>query len=54
MPDKSQADVSVHCLYKWGTSSLFDAQIFNLGAGSYLRQTSAKDLATLEKEKKDT
>ena len=46
-------DVSVHGFWKRGTSALFDTQIVNLDTGSYLRQTSSKDLETTKKEKKD-
>ena len=53
MPDESQADVSSHGFWKWGTSALFDMRIVSLDASSYMRQTSTKDLATAEKEKKD-
>ena len=53
VPDGSQADVSVHGLWKWGTYALFDMQIVNLYAGSYLRHTPAKDPETADKEKKD-
>ena len=52
MPDELLADVSVHVLWKWGNSALFDMQVVNLDAGSYLRQTSTKDIETEEKEKK--
>ena len=53
VPDESRADVSVHGFWKWVTTALFDMRIVNLDAGPYLRQTSAKALATVEKEKKD-
>ena len=53
MPDKSRADASIHGLWKWGTTDLFDMRIVNLDVGSYLRQTSAKALAMAEKDKKD-
>ena len=53
MPDESQEDVSVHGLCKWGTSVLFDMLIINLDAGSYMRQTSEKDLETAHKENRD-
>ena len=53
MPDESRLDVSVHSFWEWGTSALFDMRIFNLDAGSYLCQTSAKDLEKAEKDKKD-
>ena len=53
VPDESRADVSAHGFWKWGTTALFDMQNFNFDAGSYLRHTSAKALATVEKEKKD-
>ena len=49
VPDESQADVSVHGFWKWGTTALFYMLIVNLDAVSYLRQTSAKALATAEK-----
>ena len=53
VPDESQADVSVHGLWNLGTPTLFDICTVNLYAGSYLRQTSAKALATAENKKKD-
>ena len=49
LPDESQVDVSFRAFLKWGTSALFDMQIFNLGVISYLRQTSAKALSMSEK-----
>ena len=51
MPDESRAYISVHGFWKWGTTALFDIQIVNLYAESYLRQTSTKALATAKKEK---
>ena len=45
VPGESWADVSVHGFWKWGTYAIFNMQIINLDAGSYLRQTSAKSLA---------
>ena len=30
VPDGSRSDVSVHGLWKWGTSALFDVRIANL------------------------
>ena len=51
MPDDPRVDVSVHGFGKWVTSALFDIGIFNLDAGSYLRQTSEKALETAETEK---
>ena len=53
VPDESRVDVSVHGFWKWGTSTLFDMRIVNLDAASYLRQTSAEDLETAEKQKKE-
>ena len=53
VPDESQADVSVHGFWNWGTSALFDKQIFNLYAGSYVRQTSTYYLVTTKKGVKD-
>ena len=52
MHDESQEDVSNHGLWKWGTYDLFDMQIINLDAGSYLRQTYEKAPTTAEKGKK--
>ena len=49
VPGESQADVSIHGLWKLVTTALFDMRIFNLDAVSYLRQTSAKALETAEK-----
>ena len=49
--DESWSDVSIHGFWKCGTSAIFDMQVFNLYAGSYLQQTSGKALATAEKEK---
>ena len=48
-PDGSRAYVLVHGFWKWGTTNLFEIQIVNLYTGSYLRQASAKALATAEK-----
>ena len=47
------ADISAHVFWKWGTTAMFDIQIFNLNAGSYLRMTPEKSHAKAEKEKKD-
>ena len=52
MPDESRAGVSVHGIWKWGTTALFEKIIVDLYAGSYLCQTFAKALTTAEKEKK--
>ena len=49
VPDDSQADACIYAFWKWGTSALFDMRIVNLDSGSYLHQTSAKDLETAEK-----
>ena len=51
VPAKSRADASVHGFWNWVNSALFDMQIVNLDAGSYLCQTSEKAPATEEKEK---
>ena len=53
LPDESQLYKSVHGLWKWGTSALFDMQIVNLDTGSYVHQKYAKALSTAENEKKD-
>ena len=50
---ESRADVSAHGFWKRGTTLMFDIQIVNFDAGSYLRMTSEKALAKAEKEKKD-
>ena len=52
MPGDSRADVAVYVFCKWDTSALFDIQIVNLDAGSYLPYTSVKDQEMAEKEKK--
>ena len=52
VPDESHGDVSLHGFCKWGATALFDMQMLNLDAGSYLFQTPAKALVTVEKEKK--
>ena len=53
VPDESWSDLFTHGFWNWGTTALFDMQIVNLDTGSYLHQTSAKDLDTSDKEKKD-
>ena len=53
VPDESRADVSVHGLWKWGTTAFFDMRIVNLYVRSYLRQTCAKALEMADMEKKD-
>ena len=49
VPAESKADVSAHDVWKRGTTAMFDIQIVNLDAGSYLRMTSEKALAKAEK-----
>ena len=49
VPAESKVDVSAHGVWKRGTTAMFDIQIVNLDAGSYLRMTSEKDLAKAEK-----
>ena len=51
--DESRANISVHGFWRWGNTNLFDMIIFNLDAGSYLRQTCVKDLEMAEKDNKD-
>ena len=36
VPAESRADVSTHCFWKRGTTTMFDIRIVNLDAGSYL------------------
>ena len=50
-PNESREDVSVHGLWKWGTYALFDMRIVNLDTVSYLSQSYAKALATVETKK---
>ena len=45
--------VSAHGFWKWVTTAMFDIQIFNFDAGSYLYMTSEKAIAKAEKEKMD-
>ena len=53
VPAESRSDVSAHGFWKRGTTAIFDIQIVNLDAGSYLRMTPEKVLAKSEKENKD-
>ena len=53
VPAESRADVSAHGFWKRGTTAMFNIQIVNLDAGSYLCMTPEKALAKVEKEKKD-
>ena len=53
VPAESKADVSAHCFWKQGTTTMFDIRIVNLNAGFYLRMMPEKALAKAEKEKKD-
>ena len=52
VPAESRADVSAHGFWKRGTTAMFDIQIVNLDAGSYLHMTPGTALAKAEKEKK--
>ena len=47
-PAESRADVSVHGLWKWGTTAMFDIRIANLDVGSYLCMTPENALARAE------
>ena len=49
VPAESRADVSAHVFLKQGTTAMFDIIILNLNAGSYLRMTPEKALASSEK-----
>ena len=44
VPAESREDVSAHSFWKRGTTAMFDIQIVNLDAGSYLRMTPEKAL----------
>ena len=50
---ESMADVSAHGFWMRGTTVMFNIQMVNLDAGSYLRMTPEKALAKAEKENKD-
>ena len=50
---ESRADVSAHGFWKRGTTAMFDIQIFNLYAGSYLPMTPEKAISKVDNEKKD-
>ena len=45
VPGESRVYVSIYGFWRWGTSAIFDMQIFNLDVGSYLQQASAKALS---------
>ena len=49
VPTELRADASAHRFWKRGTTTMFDIQIVNLDAGSYLRMTPGKALAKAEK-----
>ena len=53
LPVRLRADVRSHGFWKQGTIEIFDIQIVNLHAGSYLRMTPEKALAKADKENKD-
>ena len=53
LPEDSRADVSVHGVWKGGTTLMFDIIVLNLDMGSYLRMTPEKSLEKAEKERKD-
>ena len=48
---ESRADVSTHGFWKRGTTVMFDIQIFNLDAGSYLRMTPKKKILQSQRRK---
>ena len=45
VPAELRSDVSAHGFCKRGTTAMFDIQIVNLDAGSYLRMTPEKAVA---------
>ena len=49
VPAESRVDVNAHGFWKQGTTVMFDIQIVNLDAGSYLRMTPEKALSKSEK-----
>ena len=46
---ESRSDISAHCFWKRGTTTMFNIRIVNLDAGSYLCMTTEKDLSKAEK-----
>ena len=52
VPAELRADVSAHRFWKRGTTAVFDIQIVNFDAGSYLCMTPEKAHAMAEKETK--
>ena len=52
VPAEARADVRAHGFWKRGTTVMFDIQIVNLNARSYLRMTPEKAFAKPKKEKK--
>ena len=50
---ESRADVSAHGFWKRGTTAMFDIQIFNLNAGSYMHMTPEKALCKGGERKED-
>ena len=53
VPAELNAHVIPDGFWKRGTTAIFDIRIVNLDAGSYLRMTPEKNLAKVEKKKKD-
>ena len=51
-PAELRDEVSTHRLWKRGTTAMFDVQIVNIDAGSYLHMMPKKALSNLEKNKK--
>ena len=47
--EDKRADIVAHGLWKWVTTALFDVQIVNFDAGSYLRISPEKVLAQAKK-----
>ena len=54
VPEELRADVSPHGFWKRGTTAMFDIQIVNLDAGSYLRMTPEKALSQRRRMKRRT
>ena len=53
VPIESRSDVRSHSLWNRGTTTMFDVQIVNLEAESYMHMTPEKALAKVDKDNKD-
>ena len=49
VPAELRSDVSSHCLWNWGTTSVFEIRIVNLDMVPYLRMMTKKVLEKAER-----